>query len=607
MRLLGTLLALHMLVVACRQPQTQRATPLITQNALILPDAPNWMPTWNSQNVLFVHLLSDPVTLHPAMLTNQAALLIGQLLYGYLLYFNPSTLKLEPGLCTALPEISDDGLRYTYELRQGLSWDDGKPITVEDVIFSFKAYKCPLTQNPSHKPYLENLADIVVDQRFPWRFTIVAKDRYVHNESFVTEFPILARHVYDSANVLSRFTYRQFDDPSFRPEEHSDLVTWSKSFNHSRFGTDPKFINGLGPYQLQQWQSGQILVLSRKEKHWSKKLDPVPLMLQANPQQIVFRIIRDETPLKLEFLNQRMDASYLISTRGLLELMQDSNFLRNYNYAFMENYASNRIYLNCRPDGQLRPPYFEDVRVRQAMARLIPVDRMIEVLAHGHATRWVTFLPPFRTDEVDGSLKPIPYDPAGAARLLELAGWHDTDNDGIRDKLINGRRVALEPELSLAAQGSVSRDAATMIAEAARSAGVRIRIRELETGTLMQKAREHDFDMLLTGGVLGALAKDYTQIWHTRSWEQNGSNYSGFGNAHTDALLDSIRRELNDSVRTQLSKRLQRIIYEQQPVIFTYSPHRKIIIHKRWGNQIFTKEKPGFIPNALRLLAPSVS
>ncbi|MCS6917656.1 MAG: ABC transporter substrate-binding protein [Chitinophagales bacterium] len=604
LRLVGITVLLATALWSCRPRQAQVPGQLLTQNALLLPDAPAWNESWSTENTLLVHLISDPSSVHPSALTNHGAILIAQLIHGYLLYLNPITLKLEPGICRTLPQQSPDGLQFTYELREGLYWDDGRPVTPEDVIFSFKAYKCPLTQNPAQKPYLENLSAVVASPLHSRRFTLISKDRYVHNESFVIEFPILPRHVYDSANVLARFSLAQFDDPAFRAEEHADLVAWSRSFNHPVNGTDPAHIKGLGPYRLTQWEPGQFITLERKPRHWTAGVDSLPLLLASYPETIVFRFIRDETATKLELLSQKLDASSMLTTRTLMDLLTDSSFLRNYNSAFMENLACNRIYLNTRPDGLKRLPYFEDVRMRKAMAYLVPVDRMIEVLAMKQAVRWTTFLPPFRTDEVDTTLKPIPYDVQAAIRLLEEAGWHDSDNDGIRDKLIAGRRVALEPELSLAALGSASRDAATLIAEAALPAGMRIRIRELETGTLMEKARQHDFDMLLTAGIVSALAKDYSQIWHTRSWEQNGSNYSGFGSPITDALLDSMRRELNDSARIAMSRRLQRIIYEQQPVIFTFSPHRKVVVHKRWGNQIFVKEKPGFIPNALRLLNP---
>lgn len=575
---------------------------VVNNNALLIPDNKFWDSSWSTENTLFVHLNNDPRILHPAVLTHHNSLLVGRLLHGYLLYFNPITLSLEPGLCTGLPQASEDGLQYSYELRPDLYWDDKTPVTVDDVIFSFKAYKCPLTDNPVHKPYVENLAEVVADPRQPRRFHFRSKERYVLDKSFVIEFPILPQHFYDSARVLQRYTFQQFDDPGFNADQHADLVQWSRSFNDPKRATDPQFMMGLGAYRLEKWERDQFLVLRKKEAHWTYGLDSVPLLARSHPEKIVFRILRDETAAKLELMRQQLDVSGSLSTRTVNDLMADSSFRNNFNTVFQENYGSNRIYLNLRPDGVQRLPFFTDVRVRRAMAYLVPVDRMIDVLSMGQATRWTSFVPPFRTDILDTTLKPIPYDVSAAIALLEAAGWHDTDQDGVRDKIINGRRVALEPELSMGALGPTSRDLAATLYEAALPAGVRLKFRELEQATLLEKVRQHDFDMLLMGSISSALAKDYTQILHTRSWEQNGSNYSGFGDARTDALLDSMRRELNDSLYTSMLKRLQRIVYEQQPIIFIHAPYRKVIIHKRWGNQIYIKELPGFVPNALRLL-----
>jgi hypothetical protein len=60
---------------------------------------------------------------------------------------------------------------------------------------------------------------------------------------------------------------------------------------------------------------------------------------------------------------------------------------------------------------------------------------------------------------------------------------------------------------------------------------------------------------------------------------------------------------MNDSLRYGMSKRLQKMIYDDQPYVFMYSTNKKVIIHKRWGNQIMSAEFPSVIVNNLKLLA----
>jgi peptide/nickel transport system substrate-binding protein len=107
---------------------------------------------------------------------------------------------------------------------------------------------------------------------------------------------------------------------------------------------------------------------------------------------------------------------------------------------------------------------------------------------------------------------------------------------------------------------------------------------------------------------MSSMQQDFTQLWHTHSWlSSTGTNYGGFGDATTDALIDSIKYTLNDSLRYSMSKRLQKIIYDDQPYVFMYSTNRKIIIHKRWGNQIMSAEFPCVIPGNLKLLGAPTS
>ena len=134
-------------------------------------------------------------------------------------------------------------------------------------------------------------------------------------------------------------------------------------------------------------------------------------------------------------------------------------------------------------------------------------------------------------------------------------------------------------------------------------AGVRINPVGMDLKLFLEKAKAHDFDLMLGNWGGTELPEDYTQLWHSSSWINHGSNYSGFGNAFTDAIIDSIKYELNDSLREKLSHKLQSAIYNDHPYIFLYSSLRRNIIHKRFGNQMLFSEKPGIMQNMLRLLS----
>jgi peptide/nickel transport system substrate-binding protein len=100
-------------------------------------------------------------------------------------------------------------------------------------------------------------------------------------------------------------------------------------------------------------------------------------------------------------------------------------------------------------------------------------------------------------------------------------------------------------------------------------------------------------------------SEDFTQIWHSSSWSSKGSNYSGFGNAASDALIDSIKYTLDDEQRGKMAKRLQAILYDEQPFIFLFASLRRNVIHKRFGNQDIYFERPGMMLSDLKLLSTS--
>lgn len=570
----------------------------------VFADAKEFLPGWSKQNSLVVLITADPVNLHPCAAPNVSSTAVQNLTQEYLMVVDLEHLTAIPSLVKSSPQVSKDRLQYTYEILDEAQWDDGSPITAEDVIFSLKANKCPLTSNATLKSYVENLQTIISESGNAKKFTMVMKGPYVSNVNFVTGIPIMSRKFFDPGNILSHYTFEQLDDSSFKAGE--DLDKWSIEFNDGKYGNDPKFFFGAGPYQVVNWDHGATVMLQRKANHWTQHLKTPNSYQTSFPGQIIFKIMKDENAQVLEFKSQTIDATNIISTKALTELQKDSSFNRNYNSAFIENYGQNYIALNMHPDGLTHKKIFDDLLVRKAFALLTPVDQIIQVTGLGKAVQWPCMVSPLKP-EFNKDLAVVPFDVERAKKLLDEAGWKDSDGDGIRDKEIGGEKIPLQVEFSYYNQGNLTKDIANMLIEAANQAGIKIIPRPLDAGVLIQNAKDHDFDMLMLGWSISALQEDYTQLWHTSSWANKGSNFSGFGNAASDALIDSIKHTLNDSLRHEMSKRFQKMVYDDQPYIFLYSTLRKVVIHKRWGNQIMTAETPNMIFNNLRLLAPAAT
>lgn len=561
-------------------------------------DATTISPSWSKSNTVVYHIISLPDELHP---TNSLSTDVEFVNYTQLCLVNVDyeNLAVKPTAVEKLPTISPDGINYTYTLRNDITFDDGTPMTIEDVVFTYKANKCPLTNNPQTRPFLDNIMDIIVSKNNPREFTMVMKEKYIHNLDLFEDYPLMQRTFYDKNNVLAKYTVAQFSDKNFKADQHKDLSDWATEFNSAKYGHDVNYLTGAGPYKIEKWEPGQSVTLVRKKNHWSQKA--ANSGIYSYPERIIFKLNKDENSQMLEFKAQTIDASTYLSTKTLLELQKDPSFNANYNSAFTSTYNFWYAAMNCKPDGIKHKKLFTDKRVRRAMAMLTPVDQINKVLNNSRNTRMVGPVSPIKP-EYNRDLKLISLDIEGAKKLLDEAGWKDTDGDNIRDKVIDGVKVQFEFTLDYMTSTVDWKTTALMMAEQMYKAGVKAIPTPLDFAVNYANARSHNYDMLLGVNSGTFTSEDYTQNWHSSSWLNKGSNFSGFGNAASDALIDSIKFTLDDAKRNEMAKRFQVMLYEEQPYVFLFASHRRVAIHKRFGNQEVYFEKPGVDLGRLKLL-----
>lgn len=562
-------------------------------------DAHEFLSSWSKENTLIYHALIEPDDMHPTNGTNSIRSEINLYTQMALIATDYRNLSLHPTLIKSLPAVSSDNLKYTFELRDEPQWDNGDKLEVKDIVFTCKANICQLTNNPFVKPYWENISDIYPDESNKRKFTVVMKKTYIQNIAFWLDFPILQQKFFDSLDVLSRYRIADLNAVTFDPDKHPDLVKWATVFNDPKYGHDPAFLNGMGMYFISKWDPGQGLTLSKKKNHWTAKSNYY--QETSYPEKIIFKVNRDPNSQELEFKSQALDVTGSISTKVLLNLQSDTGFNTNYHSGFIDTYNYSYISLNMRPDGVKQKKFFTDKKVRRAMALLTPVDQLIKVIYKGKNKRMtgpVSFLKP----EYNHNLKAIPFDVELAKKLLDEAGWVDTDGDNLRDKIIDGKKTTMEIKLNYYSTTVEWKDMATMMAESMYKAGIKIILNPLDVATMVMNARQHNYDMMLGSWASSMLPEDFTQLWHSSSWSSEGSNYPGFGNAESDALIDSIKYTMNDSIRFNLINKFQQIVYDEQPYIFLFASLRRVAIHKRFGNAEMYFERPGLTLNNLRLL-----
>ncbi|MFZ5554374.1 MAG: ABC transporter substrate-binding protein [Bacteroidota bacterium] len=554
-----------------------------------------------SENTAIIHLPANPNGLH---ITNDISFYRAWI-FDYtqqtLVKFDVKTKQMVPVLATGLPEADSSGLHYVYTLRDDARWDDGSSISTDDVVFSSKLVVCPATNNPQVKGVFTSvIKKVEKDTADPQKIHLYTHTKNRSNAEIFVEIFIMQKKLRDPKGITDEISFEDCFDPSFKLSERQQQ--WFDDFNKEENRKDINWLSGCGPYKITEWKDDSYLVLEKKKNWWG---DNNPeLQLLNEPDKIIFRIIKDETAVYFAIRNETIDATNRLGLTKLMQLQQHDYFNDAYQSEFSDSYGYNYIGMNMKPDGFSHKPVFTDKKVRKAIAHLVPADDFIRVFYKGKAQRQVSYVSPMK-DEYNSSLPPVPFDPEKAKRLLDEAGWKDTDGDRIRDKVINGEKIKFSFQLMYFTDAPPSKEMALMMKEEFYKAGLDMNLYAAEFGLFYEKAFSHDFDMLMGAWQGSAAYEDPTQLWHTSQWANFGANFCGFGDAQSDSLIASVNEELNDSLYLVKVHELQKRVYDEQPYVFLFSPKSRVAIHRRFDTEIYN-ERPQMAVNAFRLL-PSYS
>ena len=549
-----------------------------------------------TKNTVVAHILSQPDGLHPCNDNSVMRSFIFNYTQKFIVGMDLESLENIPVLSENLAEISEDGLSYTFKIKDGIKWDNGEPFTAEDVEFSTKATLCHLTNNAQIRSnYSTVIKSIQLYDNDPLKFTMHAQGVHVNNKIIIGGITMMQKSYWDSNGILDKLSFDQIISRNFTESE--EISDWFNAFNHADNGYQPDKLVGLGPYQVDEWVPSQYITIVRKDNWWGK--DSESIYDKALPEKIIFKVIREDASAYLALKNQELDATTSVGTVKLMKLQEREYFNKNYHSEFKDRYAYNYIGLNMKPDGIKNKPFFVDQKVRRAMAYLTPVDEIIEVMVHGKASRQAAQISHLKSSYND-TLKLIPLDIEKAKELLTEAGWVDSDGDNIRDKVINGEKIKFKFKLSYMTS-PITKEIVLMIKESMYKAGVVADPTPMDFSLFYKNAQDHNFEAMLGGWGGSASYSNPMQLWHTSSWASKGSNFCGFGDAASDALINLANSSLDSAAHTEALWRLQARIYNDQPYVFLYSTKNKIAIHKRFDNRNTYFERPGLMLNNLKL------
>lgn len=556
----------------------------------------------NQDNTVYARLPAEPDRLNPIISTNVYARVVNEQIFLYLLHFDPQTLELQPQLAKGRPKVEElsngeyaGGVAYTFEIHEEASWDNGQPITARDFEFTLKALFNPKVNAAGVRAYLDYIRDVQPDPGNPKRFTVFTDKKYIIGETAVSNIPILPEYIYDPGGLLKTISLKELADPARAEQlakENRAVQDFADAFNSPRFSREKGFIAGSGPYEFEEWATGQRIILNRKKNWWGDKLAEQYPLLQAFPDKLVFMIIPDQSAAIVALKDQQVDVTSQIDAKDFVDLRGNEMVNQLYQLHTPSSLVYYFIGINNKKDK------LADKRVRRALAHLVDVPSLIDDLFYGLAERTVGPFHPAKPYYHKG-LEPIPFDPEKARALLAEAGWEDTNGNGIADKEINGQRVEMELEFKISSASKFANSHALLFQEDAKKAGVAINIVPKEFTVLIDDTKKRDYELYSGAWAQDPVIDDPKQLWHSESDTPDGSNRVGFTNARADSLIEEIRVTLNEGKRNQLYKEFQELVYDEQPYVFLFSPLERIAISRRFEAQPSAR-RPGFIVNGFK-------
>lgn len=554
----------------------------------------------HNDNTVRVRLSSNIPALNPLLARSAWVKIASDLVFQYPMDFDPATLELVPQLVKSKPVVTDisegefaGGQSFAFEIMEEAVWDDGQPVTGYDYEFSVKLLFNPKLPLQAYASYFEFVKDIRVDAANPRKFTVITDRKYILNDGVVSNVTMMPRHLYDPEGLMKDFSFQDLSRPERAAAIAEDprLQQFADAFLSPKYGRE--VVSGSGPYKVVDWVDDQRIVFAKKENWWGDKLAGTYNLLAAYPDTIIFLPIPDQTAAVAALKSEDYDIGFELETNQFMELRQDS-FLQNvYNYYTPPRFAYFYVAM------QNRNPKLADKRVRQALARLIDMDAVIRDQYNGLGER---IIGPFLPDKkyYHKGLQPVEMDVEGARRLLAEAGWKDSNGNGIVDKLIDGQLTELSLTFLYTPGVTFQENFTELFRNNVRQAGVEIVREPVESNVMGQRLRNGEYELAGRGASAYPLPDDPKQLFHTDSAQPGGSNYTRFGNAETDALIEEIRSTTDEAKRNALYKKFQEVTYEEQPMIFQFSPFDRIAAHQRF-EAIVTRKSPGVSLQHLKL------
>ncbi len=477
-------------------------------------------------------IVGSPRFVNPLLASSDIDKDLTSLIYSGLIKVNSSG-ELVPDLAESY-SISDDGLTYTFVLKDNIYFHDGVKVTVDDVIFTIEKAQDPSLKSPRES----NWSGVRVNRINDKTVSFTLKQPYspfIQNATL----GILPKHIWKTASI--------------------------EEFPFSQYNTKPI---GSGPYKVNSIAYTGSGLPSEYELKSFKKYS----LGQPYITTLTIKSYQNENDLIQAYKNGDIESVGGVSPKQMTELKSKKNqetvlspLPRIFGVFFNQNTAQ----------------VFVNKEVRQALDTAIDKQKIVETILGGYGMV-IDGPVPVKTLSQKTSTTTEEARIDAAKKILEKNGWK-LNSSGIMEKRDKKSATTLSFSISTGNAPEL-KETAYMLQKEWQKIGALVEVKIFEIGDLNQNIiKPRKYDALLFGEVVGR-DMDLYPFWHSSERTNPGLNIALYTNLKTDKILESIRKTSDPDDQKQLFENFSKEVKNDMPAVFTYSPYYIYLVPSKVEN-----------------------
>ena len=439
-------------------------------------------------------------------------------------------------------------------LRDDLSWSDGEPFTAYDIEFSYKVIMTSAVPISGERSVAERLLDV---KAYDEHTLVVFHDQAKPINPLLIQFPNIPKHKYEES--IKR-------DP-----------TMTRSKVHEEMERNPIVA---GPYYVESRIRSTEIVYRRNDHYYmhnGKQVRTKPMF-----ERIRVKITPETATAFIKVKAGDMDSMQI--PPELWEQTNSLDFSEKNVRVFGREWSYFAFWWN------LSLPLFSDIRVREALDVAFDHDEMLRNCRRG-LDRPCTglFIDEAPWYPKDAGIKPLKRDVERAKQLLAEAGWTDSDNDGVLDKEIDGKRVPFA--FTMISMNKPDRlSVCNLLKTNLQEVGIDMTVQAMEFNVWLDKMQNKTFQASMGGWEIGSDPYLCVNEWGTGA----GRNWIHYSNPEVDRLFKEGEAEFDREKRMAIYQKLHCVVYADRPCTWLYCQPGQFVFSKKLRGLNFYARCPLF-------------